>query len=67
MENFFGLFKQASKEAILSEVDFQGFKRIIQEKNNMPFNPDAPDFDTPQELTEVERVIADYKASQKTI
>jgi hypothetical protein len=67
MENFFGLFKQASKEAILSEVDFEAFKRIIQEKNNMPFNPDAPDFDTPQELTEVERVIADYKASQKTI
>ena len=33
----------------------------------MPFNPDAPDFDTPQELTEVERVISDYKASQKTI
>lgn len=67
MENFFGLFKQASKEAILNDVDFDGFKIIIQEKNNMPYNPDAPDFDTPQELTEVEKVIADYKASQKTI
>lgn len=67
MENFFGLFKQASKEAILNEVDFDEFKRVVEEKNYMPFNPEAPDFDTPQELTEVEKVIADYKASQKTI
>ena len=67
MENFFGLFKQASKEAILNEVDFDGFKRIVEEKNNKTYNEAKPDFDTPQELVEVQKVIEDYKASQKNI
>ena len=67
MENFFGLFKPATKEAILNEVDFNQFKRTVEEKNNMPYVPDNPNFDTPQELQMVQKVIADYKAQQKII
>lgn len=67
MENFFGLFKPATKEAILNEVDFNQFKRTVEEKNNMPYDPNNPNFDTPQELQMVQKVIADYKAQQKNI
>jgi cobaltochelatase CobS len=67
MENFFGLFKPATKEAILNEVDFNQFKRIVEEKNNMPYDPNKIDFDTAQELQMVQQVIADYKAQQKNI
>ena len=67
MENFFGLFKPATKEAILNEVDFNQFKRTVEEKNKMPYDPNNPDFDTPQELQVVQQVIKDYKAQQKNI
>jgi MoxR-like ATPase len=67
MENFFGLFKPATKEAILNEVDFNQFKRTVEEKNKMPYDPNNPNFDTPQELQMVQQVIADYKAQQKNI
>jgi cobaltochelatase CobS len=67
MENFFGLFKPATKEAILNEVDFNQFKRTVEEKNKMPYDPDKIDFDTAQELQMVQQVIADYKAQQKII
>jgi cobaltochelatase CobS len=67
MENFFGLFKPATKEAILNEVDFNQFKRTVEEKNKMPYVPDNPNFDTTQELQMVQKVIADYKAQQKII
>jgi cobaltochelatase CobS len=67
MENFFGLFKPATKEAILNDVDFPRFKAIVEEKNKMPYNSSAPNFDTDAELMEVQKVISDYKATQKTI
>jgi len=67
MENFFGLFKPATKEAILNEVDFNQFKRTVEEKNKMPYVSDNPNFDTPQELQMVQKVITDYKAQQKII
>lgn len=67
MENFFGLFKPATKEAILNEVDFNQFKRTVEEKNKMPYVPDNPNFDTTQELQMVQQVVANYKAQQKII
>ena len=65
MENFFGLFKPTTKDVITNAVDYQGFKRIVQEKNKMPFDSAAPNFDTPAEIAEANRMIADYKAQQK--
>lgn len=67
MENFFNLFKLATKEAILNEVNFDQFKLIVEEKNNMPYDPNNVNFDTAQELVEVQQVIKDYKAQQKNI
>ena len=65
MDNFFGLFKPTTKEVLMNAVDFKGFKKIVEEKNKMPFNPDAPDFDTPAEIQEGNRMVAEYKALQQ--
>jgi cobaltochelatase CobS len=67
IENFFGLFKEATRQVLVNEVDYQGFKRIVAEKNNMPYNSSAPDFDTPLEIAEAQKMVQDYKASQKNI
>ena len=67
METFFGLFKPATKEAILNEVDFDNFKKIVEKKNAMPYDSNSPNFDTPKELEEVRVEVADYKSKQKTI
>jgi cobaltochelatase CobS len=67
METFFGLFKPATKEAILNEVDFDNFKKIVEKKDKMPYDSNSPNFDTPKELEEVRVEVADYKSKQKTI
>ena len=67
METFFTLFKPSIKDALLSDVDFDGFKKIVEEKNAMPYNEMNPNFDTPSELKKVREVIEKYKESQKTI
>lgn len=64
MDNFFGLFKPTTKQVLLQSVDFEAFKKIVAQKNKMVFNPDAPDFDTPDEINEANKMIADYKATQ---
>jgi len=63
--DFFNLFKPAIKDVIINEVDFEGFKRILAEKNKMPFDATKPNFDTPQELAETVKMIEAYKESQK--
>ncbi len=65
MENFFGLFKQSTRDALLAEVDFNRFKAIVKEKDKMPFNAQAPDFDTATEITEGQDIVRKYKESQK--
>ena len=67
METFFSLFKESTKNSILAEVDYDEFKRIVKEKNKMPYNPDNPNFDTSAEEFTALKIIADYKAKQKTI
>ena len=67
LETFFTLFKPSIREALLNDVNFDGFKRIVEEKNAMPYDSTNPNFDTPSELKEVREVIEKYKASQKTI
>jgi cobaltochelatase CobS len=65
LNDFFNLFKPSIKDAILNEVDFEGFKRIVQEKNAMPFDPDKPDFNTEAEKKEAKRIIDLYEASKR--
>jgi hypothetical protein len=63
--DFFNLFKPAIKDAIINEVDFEGFKLIVAEKNKLPFDSTAPNFDTPQELAQTVVMINNYEATQK--
>jgi cobaltochelatase CobS len=65
MENFFGLFKPSTKDALLKEVDFEGFKAIVAEKDKMPFDSDNPDFDTASEIAEGNKMVKEYKRKQK--
>ena len=67
METFFGLFKVTNREAIVKEVDFDGFKRIVQEKDTKPYDPAKPNFDTTAEIKEAQTIIEDYKATQTGI
>jgi len=66
MDNFFALFKDTQRDTIKSKVDYDAFKRIVEEKNNMPYDSDkAPNFDTASEEAEAERIILDYEKKQK--
>jgi len=65
VENFFGLFKDATREEIMRNVDFEGFKRIVSEKDSMPYDSANPNFDTPSELAEGRAIIEKYQQSQK--
>ena len=62
MDSFFDLFKPAPKESIMNAVDYNGFKKIVAEKNLMPYNHSSDktksnDFNTPQEMTEAQGLI----------
>ena len=61
MDDFFGLFKASTRDLIINQVDYDGFKRIVNEKNKMPFNPDAPDFNTQDEIREGNNMVRTYQ------
>lgn len=65
LNDFFNLFKPSIKDAIINEVDYEGFKRIVEQKNKMPFDALNPNFDTAEEEKEARKIIAQYEASQK--
>jgi cobaltochelatase CobS len=67
METFFALFKPAQIQPLKDKSDYEGFKRIVEEKNAMPYNPQAPNFDTKDELTEGARIVKEYQAKNKNI
>lgn len=66
-DTFFDLFKPSTKEAIISEVNYEEFKRVLASKDKMKYhgsNSDkANDFDTPAEKQEVERLIELQKST----
>jgi SPX domain protein involved in polyphosphate accumulation len=65
MDTFFELFKDVQKQAILQRVDYEGFKRIIKEKDKMPFDKKTPNFDTPQELEEGRKIVEAFEVANK--
>jgi len=67
METFFALFKPAQIQPLKDKCDFEGFKRIVEQKNAMPYNPQAPNFDTKQELEEGRKIVNAYLAKNKNI
>lgn len=63
METFFSLFKETPKAAILNEVDFRQFKKIVEQKDKMPFDASNINFDTAAELAEGKAMVDAYKAA----
>ena len=62
MDSVFDLFKPATKEAIINAVDYKEFKKIVEQKNSMPYNHSSDktksnDFNTPQEMIEAQDLI----------
>lgn len=71
INSFFDLFKPNTRQAILDDVDINAFLQTIDEKDKMPFDPDAPNFDTADEIQEARRMIQAHeeqiKIEQKVI
>jgi len=65
LDTFFELFKDVQRQAIMNMVDYEGFKKIINEKNKMPFNPKEPNFDTPQEIEDCMKIVKDFEDANK--
>ena len=67
MDEFFNLFKPAQKDALVDAVDYEGFKKIVAEKNKMPYihsgQKIANDFNTSADVAEAQALIAKYKQS----
>lgn len=66
MDSLFDLFKPAQKESIINEVNYDGFKIILKEKDKMPYNHSRQkqmnDFNTAKELTEAQSLIVTLNA-----
>jgi hypothetical protein len=69
MESFFDLFKPAVRENMVNAVDFDGFKKIVKEKDKMPWtnsrnqdpNRKPNNFDSPSEMKEAQALIKELE------
>jgi hypothetical protein len=67
METFFALFKPAQIQPLKDKSGYEDFKRVVEQKNAMPYNPQKPNFDTDAELEKGREVVKDYQAKNKNI
>jgi hypothetical protein len=67
METFFALFKPAQIQPLKDKCDYEKFKRVVEQKNSMPYDPQAPNFNTPDEIKEGAQVVKEYQAKNKNI
>ena len=67
METFFALFKPAQIQPLKDKCGFDAFKRIVEEKNKKPYDPEKPDFNTDEELEEGRNIVLAYQAKNKNI
>lgn len=65
LETFLVLFKPAQREAIMEKIDLPGFKKIVAEKDAMPYDPNNIDFDTPDEIRAAEQIVKNYNAKTR--
>jgi hypothetical protein len=50
---------------IVDKVDYNGFKKIVEQKNTMPFDINKIDFDTKEELDLAQDMIKKSQIAQK--
>jgi len=61
IDTVLNLIKESQRKLIVDKVDYKGFKAIVEKKNKMKFDENSPNFDTPEELKEAQKMIEDYK------
>lgn len=68
LETFLTLFKPAIKQAIQDdpETNLSNFEKIVNQKDKMPYNEKAPDFNTQDEINEAQRMIKAYEDSKNS-
>lgn len=60
MDSFFGLFRPATKDALINDTDYASFKRLVAEKDAMAYS--APlSFDTQKEIEQAANVVKNYR------
>jgi hypothetical protein len=67
LDTFFLLIKKNQRDSILSKVDYEGFKKIVEQKNKMPYDPIAPNFNTDAELDIAKNMIDRSLQKQKNL
>lgn len=67
LDTFFLLFKKSIRDRLLQVVDYPEFKNIVSQKLKMKVDPNSPNYNTPDEIREAERMIKDYKEKQKKL
>lgn len=67
MDNFFILFKDAQRDILKRDTDYDEFKRIVAEKENMIYDAANPNFDTPEEKREVDLLVEENKREIKNM
>ena len=67
METFFALFKPAQIQPLKDKCGFDAFKRVVEEKNKKPYDPQKPAFNTDKELEEGRNIVEAYQAKNKNI
>jgi len=61
MDEFFSLFNEDQSDKLKADSDYTQFLKTVQEKNRIPMDK----LNTPQELKEMDRIVADAKAKHK--
>jgi cobaltochelatase CobS len=64
IDTVLALIKESQRKQIVEKVGYEGFKRIVERKNSMPYDKAATNFDTPEEIEEANKIIEAYKQEQ---
>jgi len=67
LDTFFLLFKKSIRERLLQTANYDAFKSVVDDKLKMQVDPNAPNYNTPAEIAEAERMIREYKERQKKL
>jgi len=67
LDTFFLLFKKSIRDRLLTIVNYAEFKTIVQNKLTMKVDPQAPNYNTPNEIAIAQGLIANYKTRQQQL
>lgn len=66
LNTFFELFKPSTRLALIAELDIEELKRVVAQKDKMPYDKKNPDFNTQNEIEEGNKMVETYEKTQLT-